>query len=105
MLVPCTENVIFGATTTLVGLSIINEFEQFLSASVSLDCTVRRSFSAISPLRRSNLGTDTAHLIARGVSVPVIGLVIDRFTGLGAPSTSANEPYLEGGRSAVVHLP
>ncbi|HUI24518.1 MAG TPA: hypothetical protein VL403_00425 [Candidatus Kryptonia bacterium] len=104
LLVPCTENVLFGATSTQISIRAINEFEESLSASVSLQCTVRRRFSTISAL--NNLGTDTAHLIAQGVDVPVIGLVIDRFNGVSnAPSVSANEPYLEGGASAVVQLP
>jgi hypothetical protein len=105
ILVPCTENVLFGGTTTNVTLKMINEFEETLSANAALDCTLRKRFSKISTLRRSNLGTDTAHLVVRGVDVPVIGLVIDRFDALGSRSVSANEPYLEGGRSAVVQLP
>jgi hypothetical protein len=105
ILVPCTENVLYGGTETPIGLSITNEFEETLSGSLSLQCMLRSSFSTISPLRRSSLGTDTAHLIVRGVNVPVIGLVIDRFTGFATPSVSANEPYLEGGRSAVLQLP
>ncbi|HVN86339.1 MAG TPA: hypothetical protein VMW17_16010 [Candidatus Binatia bacterium] len=104
LLVPCTENVLYGPTSTQISLNVINEFEQSLSGSVSLQCTVRRRFSTISPLK--NLGTDTAHLIARGVDVPVIGLVIDRFNGIAnQPSVSANEPYLEGGASATIQLP
>jgi hypothetical protein len=53
------------------------------------------------------VGTDTAHVIVRGVDVPVVGLVIDRFTvpGTDALSVSSNAPYLEGGRSANVFLP
>ncbi len=105
ILVPCTENVLYGATETPIGLSVTNEFEESLSGSLSLKCMLRQSFSTISPLRRSSLGTDTAHLIVRGINTPVIGLVIDRFTGFGVPSVSANEPYLEGGRSAVLQLP
>jgi hypothetical protein len=105
LLVPCTENVIFGPTSTQVSLNVINEHEEFLSASIPLSCTVRRKFSSISLLQYSSAGTETAHLIVRGASVPVIGLVIDRFTGLSASSVSVNEPYLEGGRSAVVQLP
>jgi hypothetical protein len=105
ILVPCTENAIYGGTSTPIGLDVFNEFENSLSGSAALNCTVRRRFSTLSLLRKSTLGTDTGHLIVRGVSVPVIGLVIDRFTGLGVPSVSANEPYLEGGRSAVLQLP
>ncbi len=72
-----------------------------------LSCFDHLNFSSISALRRSNVGTDTAHVIVRGTDVPVIGLVIERFAvpGSNALSTSANEPTLEGGRSASVTLP
>jgi len=54
----------------------------------------------------NSLGTDTAHVIVRGTDVPVVGLVIDRFTtDSGAVSASSNDPYLEGGRSAGIYLP
>jgi hypothetical protein len=107
LLVPCTENVIFGPTSTPIFFSVINELEQSLSAAATLNCTLRRRFSTISALKKSNLGTTTAHLIVRGIDVPVIGLVIDRFKGFagGQRNVGANEPYLEGGRSAVVDLP
>jgi hypothetical protein len=40
------------------------------------------------------------------VSTPLIGLVIDRFSGQGNTlHTTANEPFLEGGRSATVIFP
>lgn len=104
LLVPCTQNVLVGATSTQVSIRVINEFEQELSASVSLQCALRSRFSTISAL--NNLGTASAHLVVQGVNVPVIGLVIDRFNGLSnAPSVSANEPYLDGGASAVIQLP
>jgi hypothetical protein len=108
VLVPCSEdleNQIPSATT--VQFSVINELEQRLSAATMLSCFDHRNFSSISALRRSNVGTDTAHVIVRGTDVPVIGLVIERFAvpGSNALSTSANEPTFEGGRSASVNLP
>jgi len=108
ILVPCEENLLFArATTTNVNFIVINEFEQHLSGSLQLSCMARRNFSSVPALRRSSVGTDTMHVIARAGAVPVIGMVIDRFTvpGSGAASTSSNMPYLEGGRSSTVTLP
>lgn len=108
VLVPCTQNLeIQAAAQTTVQYAVVNEFEQVFSGSSSLRCMDRRSFHTIAALRKSSIGTDTAHLIVRGVDVPVIGLVIDRFAvpGSGAPSVSSNEPYLEGSREATIQLP
>jgi hypothetical protein len=107
VLVPCSEDlenqIPSGAS---VQLSVINELEQRFSGSTSVKCFNRFSFSSISALRQSSVGTDTAHVIVRGTNVPVIGLVIDRFTTSGGKaSASSNDPYLEGGRSATVNLP
>ena len=42
----------------------------------------------------------------RGVSSPLVGLVIDRFTGQNNTlHTTANEPFLEGGRASTVIFP
>jgi hypothetical protein len=57
-------------------------------------------------LSTSLSGGDSAHVVVRGVSTPLIGLGIDRFTGQNATlHTTANEPFLEGGRSSTVILP
>ena len=50
-------------------------------------------------------GSDTVHLIVRAIDVPVVGLVIDRFDTGDGISASTNDPYLEGGRSAVIDMP
>ena len=107
ILVPCSQDLLnqqpSGAN---IALAAINEFEQPFSGGTSVRCFNRLSFSSLPAVRRSTIGTDTAHLIVRGTDVPVVGLVIDRFTTAGgALSTSANEPNLEGGRAAVVNLP
>ncbi|MCX8071042.1 MAG: hypothetical protein N3C12_01135 [Candidatus Binatia bacterium] len=108
ILVPCTQNLetqVFSSVT--LQYAVINELEQTFSGASSFRCMERRSFSTIPALRFSSIGTNTAHLIVRGVEVPVIGFVIDRFTvpGSGVPSTSSNEPYLEGSREATIGLP
>lgn len=108
VLVPCSEDLLNQvAASTAVQFAVINEWENSFSGSIPLTCYVRRRFSTIPPLRRSTTGTETVHAIIRGVDVPVIGLVIDRFTvpGSGVLSSSSNAPYLEGGRSASVDLP
>jgi len=108
ILVPCSEDLLNQVpASTAVQFAVINEWENSFSGSIPLTCYVRRRFSTIPPLRRNTAGTETVHAIVRGVDVPVIGLVIDRFTvpGSGALSSSSNAPYLEGGRSATVYLP
>jgi hypothetical protein len=107
VLIPCSEDLLrqlpSGAN---VQLSVINEFEQHFSGATRVTCFNRFSFSSISTLRQSSVGTDTAHVIVRGTDVPLIGLVIDRFTtSSGKVSASSNDPYLEGGRSATIYLP
>jgi hypothetical protein len=108
VLVPCSEDLEAQiASRSTIQFAVMNEFEQHSSGAATLACFLHQPFSRISALRRSQVGTDTAHVIVRGIDVPVVGLVIDRFTvpGSGALSTSSNEPYLEGGRSAGVNLP
>jgi len=108
ILVPCAQDLErqlpSGAN---IQLAVINEFENRLSGATSVKCFNRISFGTLPSLRRTSVGTDTAHLIVYGTDVPVVGLVIDRFKvpDTGAPSTSSNEPYLEGGRPAIVQLP
>jgi hypothetical protein len=64
-------------------LAIINEFEQVFSSSFRLSCLTSLSFSSISTLSSASLGSDTAHVVVRGVSEPLLGMVIDRFEGFG----------------------
>ena len=108
VLVPCSEDLVNQrASTSTIQYAVINEFEQQFSASTPLSCFEHRRFSTISALRKSATGTDNLHVIVRSIDVPVVGLVIDKFTvpGSAALSVSSNEPYLDGGRSAIVYLP
>jgi hypothetical protein len=105
--VPCAEDLLTQTPTeTVVQLAIINEFEQVFSSSFRFKCFAATSFSKFITLNKSSLGSDTAHLVVRGVSTPLIGLVIDRFAGQNNTlHTTANEPFLEGGRPATVIFP
>jgi len=107
VLVPCTENLeLQTPSSAIIQFAVVNEVEQQFSASTTVKCFNRINLSSIAALRQASVGTDTAHLMVRGIDVPVVGLVIDRFTVPGgAPSTSSNEPNLEGGRPATVVLP
>jgi hypothetical protein len=108
VLVPCSQDLeLQTPSSASIQLAVVNELEQQFSGSTTVKCFSRINFSSLSPLRRSAVGTDTVHVMIRGTDVPVVGLVIDRFTvpGSGAPSTSSNEPNLEGGRPATVVLP
>jgi hypothetical protein len=105
VLVPCAQDLLTQTpTSTAVQLAIVNEFEQVFSSSFIFACHTTRSFSTIGTLRHSVLGTDTAHVVVRGVSSPLTGLVVDRFDALGQ-QTTVNEPFLEGGRDATVIFP
>ncbi|MFI5396723.1 MAG: hypothetical protein ACHQ9S_14405 [Candidatus Binatia bacterium] len=107
VLVPCSQDLVDQLPSSAnVQLAVVNELEERFSGGTIVTCFNRLRFSSLSVLRRSAVGTDTAHLVVRGTDVPVVGLVIDRFTipGSGALSTSSNDPYLEGGRSATINL-
>lgn len=108
--VPCAQDLLTQTPTeTVVQMAIINEFEQVFSSSYRQKCLGKPSdqtFARFSTLSKATLGTDTAHLVVRGVSSPLVGLVIDRFTGQGnSLHTTANEPFLEGGRESTVIFP
>jgi hypothetical protein len=108
--VPCAEDLLNQTQTEVtVQLAIINEFEQVFSSSYRQTCLGApngQSFSRFGTLSKATLGTDTAHLVVRGVSSPLVGLVIDRFIGQnGTLHTTANEPFLEGGRESTVIFP
>lgn len=106
VLVPCAQDLLTQVPTeTTVQLAIVNEFEQVFSSSFRFSCHTTKSFSRISTLGSTALGTLTAHLIVRGVDSPLVGLVIDRFEAFGKTQTTANDPFLEGGRSATVIFP
>ena len=106
VLVPCSQDLAnLRPTTTTVQFRIVNEFEETLSAALTFNCFDQRSLQQVSRVfTRDTLGTLTGHLTVRAAEEPVVGLLIDRFTD-GALSTSANEPFLRGGRSATVRLP
>lgn len=111
--VPCSQEVLFREPSTVVQVRVVNELEQMLSASFTVTCQSWIGLEEIGNLfRRTTLGSETGHVIFRGVTSPVLGLLIDRFTPdpttstpFPAPSTSANEPILRGGRSATVKIP
>jgi hypothetical protein len=106
VLVPCAQDLLTQVPTeTTVQLAIVNEFEQVFSSSFRFSCHTTKSFSSISTLGSVSLGTLTAHLIVRGVHSPLVGLVIDRFQAFGQTHTTANDPFLEGGRPATVIFP
>lgn len=107
VLVTCDEDLILQAPTDLnVQFIVINEFEQAFSASIGFECFDRRPLSAISTFfTRPVLGTDTAHVIARGVGGGILGLAIDAVEFGGSVRTAGNEPSFEGSRSATVKFP
>lgn len=103
--VPCSQDVLFQVPSTTVQVRVVNEFEQVLSASFTVQCQTQRLLRQISSVfTRDTLGTDTGHVTFRGVQSPILGLLIDRFTP-GAESTSANEPFLHGGRPGTIRIP
>jgi len=105
--VPCAQDLLTQTPTeTVVQMQIVNEFEQVFSSSYRFRCMSKQAFSSFITLSKSAVGTDTVHLIIRGVSTPLISLIVDRFAGQnGTLHTTANEPFLEGGRSATVIFP
>ena len=107
IVVPCAENLLTQMPTqSTVQLAIINEFEQVFSSSFHLSCAASLPFSSLNTLSKAVLGTDTAHLIVRGVTTPLIGLTVDRFLGQNNTlHTTSNEPFLEGGEPATVIFP
>ena len=106
ILATCSEDLLTQVPTeTVVQLQIVNEFEQVFSSSFRFSCHTTQSFSRLSAISKFVLGTDTAHLVIRGVAEPVVGLVVDRFEALGGVHTNANDPFLEGGRSATIIFP
>lgn len=107
VLVPCTQDLLLQRPTAVtVQVLVVNEFEQTFSASYGFSCFDRRGLARIvDPLVRAVAGTDTAHLILRGVGGPVLGLVIDAVPYRGIVGLAGNEPAFEGGSSATVVLP
>jgi hypothetical protein len=107
VLAPCTEDLENQIPfSTVVQFLVINEFEQILSASTTVTCQNRLILSDVSSVfTRNTLGTETGHLIVRGVQTPVTAMLIDRFTSGVNPSTAANEPAFRGGRAASIQFP
>lgn len=107
ILVPCSEDLRLQIPATItVQFLIINEFEQQFSTSISVTCFNRQTLGAISgSLLRAALGSDTAHLIIRGVNGPLLGLVVDTVPHQGKTGIAGNEPSFQGGRSALVVFP
>jgi hypothetical protein len=108
VLAPCTEDLENRIpTATTVQFLVINEFEQQLSAATQVNCYSRRTLRQISQaFTRATLGSETGHVIVRGVQSPILAMVIDRFvTPDMARGTAGNEPALRGGRSAEIRIP
>jgi hypothetical protein len=108
VLAPCSEDFANRVpTTTTVQFLVINEFEQQLSAATTVTCYTRKTLRQISQsFTRATLGSETGHLIVRGVQSPVLAMLVDRFlTPDSARGTAGNEPALRGGRSAEIRLP
>jgi hypothetical protein len=105
ILAPCSQDLLTQVPAeTTVQLAIVNEFEQVYSNSFRFKCLTRQSLSRFT-LSRAVLGTETAHVVVRGVHVPVLGIMVDRFDALGQRHTAVNEPFLEGGESATIIFP
>lgn len=92
---------------TVIQFQIFNEFEEQFSASTSVTCSARRLLRQVSHIfTRAALGTETGHVILRGVQWPVLALVVDRFRAApGVPATAGNEPALRGGRTGEIRIP
>ncbi|MEO8602718.1 MAG: hypothetical protein ABI629_09085 [bacterium] len=108
VLAPCSEDLENSIpTTTTVQFLVVNEFEQQLSAATTVSCYTRRTLRQISQVfTRATLGSETGHVIVRGVQTPVLAMLIDRFlTPDGARGTAGNGPAYRGGRSAEIRLP
>ncbi|HVO26302.1 MAG TPA: hypothetical protein VMW56_22030 [Candidatus Margulisiibacteriota bacterium] len=107
ILVPCSQDLLLQVPATItVQFLVINEFEQPFSTSISVTCFERAPLNQITDaLLRANLGTDTAHLIIRGVNGPLLGLVLDEVAFQGKTGIAGNEPSFQGGRSATVVFP
>jgi hypothetical protein len=108
VLAPCSEDLEnLVQPPTAVQFQIYNEFEEALSASISVTCSTRLALQKISSVfTRATLGSDTGHLIVKGVQSPILALVVDRFLAAPAvPATAGNEPALRGGSSAQIFIP
>jgi hypothetical protein len=105
---PCDEDLenLFHPPT-IIQFQVFNEFEEQFSASINVQCSARRLLWRISTIfTRAVLGTDTGHVVLKGVQSPVLALVVDRFLAAPAvPATAGNEPALRGGRSAQITIP
>ena len=107
ILLPCSEDLLTQVPTSLnAQLLVINEFESTFSTSFNFTCFSRRALSDIADsLTRATAGSETAHLIVRGVQGALVGLVIDAVPFQAVNGTAGNEPSLQGGRSATVVFP
>jgi hypothetical protein len=108
VIAPCDEDIEnFIFPPTVIQFQVFNEFEEQFSASINVRCSARRELWRISTIfTRAVLGTETGHIVLRGVQSPVLALLIDRF--LAAPAvaaTAGNEPALRGGRAAQITIP
>lgn len=108
ILAPCTEDLEnLVPTATIVQFVVVNEFEQQLSAAANVTCYARRTLRSISHIfTRATLGSETGHIIVKGVQSSVLAMLVDRFvTADGAQGTAGNEPALRGGRFGEIRFP
>lgn len=107
ILVPCSQDLLLQVPATItVQFLVVNEFETQFSVSITVTCFSRLQLIQIADtLQRATLGTDTAHLIIRGVNGPLLGLVVDGVPFQGKTGIAGNEPSFQGGRSATVVFP
>jgi hypothetical protein len=107
ILLSCSQDLLLQQTSrTTVQFVVTNEFEQSFSSSTSVTCFAEDTLSNFTDsLTRATLGSDTAHLSVRGVSVPLLGLAIDSVPFASSFGKAGNEPSFQGGRSATVVFP
>ena len=107
ILVPCTEDLRTQKPTALsVQFIVYDEFETPASSATNFKCFAQLSLGDISSTLTKGIGgTDTAHIVVRGVAGPLLGLVVDAVPFKGRTGTAGNEPSFEGGRSATVLFP
>jgi hypothetical protein len=108
VIAPCAEdleNLVSPPTT--VQFEITNEFEQRLSAALTVTCYARRTLRQVSQsFTRATLGSETGHVTVKGVQTPVLAMLVDRFlTPDNVAATAGNEPALRGGRAAEIRFP
>ena len=107
VLAPCSQDLLLQTIPSIVvQFQIINEFEQSFSTSITVTCFTHSTLDEISDaFSRATAGTDTIHVVLRGSTGPLLGLMIDQVPFGGMSGSAGNEPAFQGGRSATVVFP